>query len=68
MRPTLPIMLYALYVLIDNEWQKQAEFEAADNVDAFGKGLSFIPREHLHRPIALRPHGQKPPESGERIA
>lgn len=51
-------MQYGLYVKIGREWQKLAEFDAKDNADAFGKGISLLPREHYDKPMALKPIGE----------
>ena len=48
-------MQYGLYVKIAGHWQKLAEFDATDNADAFGKGISRLPREYYDKPMALRP-------------
>jgi hypothetical protein len=46
-------MRYMLYIREGSEWHKIAEFDADNNADAFGKGLSQLPRKHFHKPMAL---------------
>jgi hypothetical protein len=48
-------MRYVLYLKIEHRWQHFAEFEATDNLDAFGKAISRLPREHFDKPISLKP-------------
>lgn len=53
-------MKYGLYVKIHARWQQLAEFDAVDSADAFGKGISRLPREHYDKPMALRPVHDEP--------
>ena len=55
-------MKYGLYVKIAGDWKKLADFDAIDNADAFGKGISRLPREHYDKPMALRPLHDAPAE------
>ena len=46
---------YAVFVRADDDWVEVAQFDAADNVDAFRQIGQHVPADHHGKPIALQP-------------